>query len=499
MEKKKRFAISPTREEDFPLWYQEVIKNADLAEHSPVRGCMVIKPLGYALWENIQRKLDQKIKKKGAKNAYFPLFIPLSYFEKEAQHIEGFATECAVVTHHKLEKNAEGKLVPAGELEEPLIVRPTSEMIIGEMFAKWISSYRDLPLKLNQWANVVRWELRPRLFLRSCEFLWQEGHTAHATKEEANDFAKEILDLYVNFSENTLAVPVFKGRKSEREKFPGAEITYTHEAMMQDGKALQMGTSHFLGQHFSKAADIQFTDTDGELKHAWTTSWGVTTRYIGSLLMVHSDDDGVILPPKIASIHMVIIPIIHKDETREKVLSYCKKVKETLESIDYHGAPLEIHIDTRDMRGGEKSWDWIKKGIPLRLEIGPKEIDENLLFMKSRIKAHKDGEKLSLDQLEERIVGDLDQMQITLFQRAKSYKETMTFEVSSEKEFYDFFHSDKKGFVLAHFCQDLKLEEKIQKELNVTVRCIPEKMSKPGKCIFTGNKSPQMVVFAKSY
>ena len=330
MAKKGRNAITPTRLEDYPEWYQQVIKAADLAEHSPVRGCMVIKPWGYALWENMQGILDKRFKETGHQNAYFPLFIPLSYMQKEAKHVEGFATECAVVTHHRLVKNEEGNLIPDGELEEPLVVRPTSEMIIGEMFSKWIESYRDLPLLINQWANVVRWEMRTRLFLRTTEFLWQEGHTAHATKEEALEETRKMLDIYVDFVENTLAIPVIKGEKTESERFPGADSTFTFEMMMQDGKALQGGTSHFLGQNFSKAANITFRDQEGEQVHAWTTSWGVTTRMIGGLIMCHGDDDGLILPPRIASAHVVIIPLTHKEESKEEVFAYCRALKDKL-------------------------------------------------------------------------------------------------------------------------------------------------------------------------
>ena len=347
MNQQKKTAIVPTREENYAEWYQEVIKGADLAEHSPVRGCMVIKPWGYELWEQIKSFLDKRFKETGHQNAYFPLFIPLSFLEKEAEHVEGFAKECAVVTHHRLEKNAQGRLVPSGELEEPLIVRPTSETIIGEMFSKWIASYRDLPVLINQWANVVRWEMRTRLFLRTAEFLWQEGHTAHATKEEALEETKRMLEVYAEVIEKHLAIPVIRGEKTARERFPGAVNTLTLEAMMQDGKALQLCTSHFLGQNFAKASKIQFSSKEGQLEYVWTTSWGSTTRLIGALVMMHSDDDGLILPPHVASAHVVILPIVHKEETKEKVYGYCQTLKEELEKISYLGAPLKVVFDQR--------------------------------------------------------------------------------------------------------------------------------------------------------
>jgi prolyl-tRNA synthetase len=330
MAKAAKTAISPTRVEDYPEWYQQVIKAAELAEQSPVRGCMVIKPWGYALWENVQRVLDGMFKATGHRNAYFPLFIPLSFLEKEAEHVEGFAKECAVVTHHRLEAGPEGGLVPTGELEEPLVVRPTSETIIGASFSKWVQSYRDLPLLINQWANVVRWEMRTRMFLRTTEFLWQEGHTCHATQEEALVETRQMLDVYADFAENYMAMPVIKGEKTAGERFPGAVSTYCIEAMMQDRKALQAGTSHFLGQNFAKASDIKYLSAEGKEEYAWTTSWGVSTRLIGGLLMTHSDDDGLVLPPKLAPAHVAILPVIHNEDARENVLSFCEKLVEEL-------------------------------------------------------------------------------------------------------------------------------------------------------------------------
>lgn len=496
---KQKTGVTPTREENYPEWYQQVIKVADLAEHSPVRGCMVIKPWGYALWENIKSALDKEFKKKGTENAYFPLFIPLSYLEKEATHVEGFAKECAVVTHHRLELK-EGKLVPAGELEEPLVVRPTSETIIGEMYSKWIESYRDLPLKLNQWCNIVRWEMRTRLFLRTAEILWQEGHTAHATKEEALDFTKQMLDVYVDIAENHLAIPVIKGKKTEAEKFPGAEDTFTFEAMMQDGKALQMGTSHFLGQNFSKASEITYMSQEGNLEHVWTTSWGVTTRLIGAIIMTHSDDDGFIIPPRVAPSHIVIIPFINNEETKEKVLSYCAQLKKELEDLVYFKKGIEVIFDERDLRAGEKAWHWIKKGIPLRIEVGPKEIDEGALSVFKRTDAPKERMKLSKKEILEKVPFILDEMQKTIFEKAKNHRDERMVKIDTQEEFYEYFSRKESGFALVHYNPEHSMEEKIQQDLNVTVRCIPLDLPKEkGVCPFTGKPSMQRVVFAKSY
>lgn len=499
-DQKVRTAITPTREENYAEWYQSVLKAADLAEHSAVRGCMVIKPWGYSIWENIQRILDGMFKATGHENAYFPLFIPLSYLEKEAQHIEGFAKECAVVTHHRLEKGKDGKLVPAGELEEPLIVRPTSEMIIGHTFAKWVESYRDLPLLINQWANVVRWEMRTRMFLRTAEFLWQEGHTVHATKEEAIIETKRMLEVYSEFCHQALALPVIRGEKTESERFPGAVNTYTIEAMMQDRKALQSGTSHFLGQNFSKSCGIQFRNVEGNLEYGWTTSWGATTRLIGAMIMAHSDDDGLVLPPRVASAHMVIIPIIHNEEARAKVLSYCNDLAAQLRQIHYHGQPLRILIDLRDMRGGEKTWNWIKKGIPLRLEVGLREIEAGQLNVYRRDKGHKEGSPFS----KESVVSLLEEIQANLLARATEFRDQNTVEIDDLKKFYDFFTPKGEeihgGFALCHWNGDPAFEAKVKEELNVTIRCIPLDLpSKKGKCIFSGQPCTQQVIFAKSY
>ncbi|MDA0346209.1 MAG: proline--tRNA ligase [Verrucomicrobia bacterium] len=507
MSKSERTAISPTRDQDYPEWYQQVVRAAELAENSPVRGCMVIKPWGYALWENMQRELDDMFKATGHKNAYFPLFIPISYLEKEAAHVDGFAKECAVVTHHRLELNEDGKLVPAGELDEPLIVRPTSETIIGEMFSKWVQSYRDLPLLINQWANVVRWELRTRLFLRTTEFLWQEGHTAHATQEEAVEETLKMLDVYANFAENWMAVPVIKGEKTEGERFPGAVNTYCIEAMMQDRKALQAGTSHFLGQNFSRASNIDFLDEKGERALAWTTSWGVSTRLVGGLIMTHADDDGMVIPPKIAPTHLVILPVLRKDSDPVAILNYCREIKKELESKSYHGRRIWVEIDERDIRGGEKMWSWIKKGIPTWIEVGPRDMESGTVFFGRRDLGPKERKGIGRDAFVEGFIETLDNMQDGLLAKAKDFRQANTRTIDSKEDFYEFFTPNNVdqpeihgGFALAHYSGEPELEALIQSELKVTVRCIPQCGSpEPGICIFTGKPSPQQVVFAKSY
>ncbi|MCB0324220.1 MAG: proline--tRNA ligase, partial [Bdellovibrionales bacterium] len=374
MAKQERTAITPTRSEDYPEWYQQVIRAAEMAENSPVRGCMVIKPWGWGIWENIQQALDHRIKATGHENAYFPLFIPVSFLEKEAKHVEGFAKECAVVTHHRLEER-DGKLIPTGELEEPLIVRPTSETIIGDSFSKWIKSYRDLPLLINQWANVVRWEMRPRLFLRTAEFLWQEGHTAHADEADARREVQVAIDMYRELVEDELAIPVIIGEKPESERFPGAVATFSLEAMMQDRKALQAGTSHYLGQNFARAQNIRFLNAEGNLEFAHTTSWGVSTRLIGGMIMTHGDDDGLRVPPRVAPKHAVLLPVVPKPEFEGKVFEAVDRLHADLQGVSYHGRPLVVQVDRRDIRGGEKNWQWIKKGIPIRIEMGPRDID----------------------------------------------------------------------------------------------------------------------------
>ncbi|MCP5510173.1 MAG: proline--tRNA ligase [Chlamydiales bacterium] len=490
MAKHAKTAITPTREENYPEWYQQVIKAADLAENSPVRGCMVVKPWGYAIWENIVAGLDRRFKEEGVQNAYFPLFIPLSFLEKEAEHVEGFAKECAVVTHHRLEA-VDGKLVPASPLEEPLIVRPTSETMVGEMYAKWVQSYRDLPMKMNQWANIVRWEMRPRLFLRTVEILWQEGHCAFATRQEAEADARRMLEVYTDFVENELGVPVIQGKKTESEKFPGAEETLTMEVMTQDRKALQNGTSHFLGQNFAKASGIQFRTPDESLEHAWTTSWGTTNRMIGSMIMAHSDDNGLVLPPKIAPFQVVIIPVVHKEEDRARVLAYCHQLKSELSA--------RVHVDEREMRSGEKAWHWIKKGVPVRVEIGPREMDADALSVVKRTNEPKAFEAQSRAEFIKTVQEQLNSVQKELFEKALKFREENTVEIDSRDEFYAFFEGTG-GFALAHWNGDYKVEQQVQKDLSVSIRCIPFLGDKsPGKCCITGEPSQQRVIFARSY
>lgn len=506
MAKQAQTAITPTREEDYPEWYQQVVKAADLAENSPVRGCMVIKPWGYAIWENMQRDLDRRFKETGHKNAYFPLFIPMSYLQKEADHVEGFAKECAVVTHSRLEADADGKLQPAGKLEEPLIVRPTSETIIGELFSKWVKSYRDLPLLINQWANVVRWEMRTRLFLRTAEFLWQEGHTAHATAEEAMEETRKMIDVYADFAEKYMAMPVIVGEKTEAERFPGADATFAIEAMMQDRKALQAGTSHFLGQNFAKSSNIKYLSSEGKEEFAWTTSWGVSTRLVGGLIMTHSDDDGLVLPPRIAPAHVVIIPVTPKEETREAVLNYCLDLKQALEAVNYLEGRVKVEFDDRDMRGGEKAWGWIKQGIPLRVEVGPRDMENDSVFVGRRDRAPKDKQSFGRADFVTGVVDLLEEMQAGLLAKAKAFRKANTREITTEAEFVEFFTAKNEknpeihgGFASMGFCCDSELEDQISKKYKVTVRCIPTATVKETvPCVFTG-KPGKRVIFAKSY
>lgn len=500
LQMKKKTAITPTREEDYSQWYQEVIKASDLAEHSVVRGCMVIKPWGYSLWEGIQKELDGKIKETGHQNFYFPMFIPLSLMEKEAKHVDGFAKECAVVTHHRLEVAESGKLVPCSPLEEPLIVRPTSEVLIGESFSKWIKSYRDLPLLANQWANVVRWEMRTRLFLRTTEFLWQEGHTAHATANEAVEEAEKMLEVYRSLMEDFMAMPVILGRKTDSEKFPGADTTYCLEAMMQDKKALQAGTSHFLGQHFSKAFDIKYLSSLGTEEYAWTTSWGVTTRLIGGLIMMHGDDDGLVLPPKIAPIQIVIIPLVHKEEDRSKVLEYCSVLKESLKEKRYNDSKIRVEVDNKEKSTGDKIWGWVKKGVPVRVEVGMREIEAGNVCIARRDMKHNEKQIMPLEQFIASAENTLDEIHNNIFLNAKKFQDDNTFFAESKEEFYKFFKDESSAFVLAHWAGDSATEDMIKKDIKVTARCIPLKYSgKLGKCIFTNKEDAPLILFSKAY
>jgi prolyl-tRNA synthetase len=503
MAKAPKHAISPTRTEDYPEWYQQVIRAAEMAENSPVRGCMVIKPWGYQLWENMQRALDDMFKATGHQNAYFPLFIPMSFLEKEAEHVEGFAKECAVVTHHRLEPDPDGGLRPAGELEEPLIVRPTSETIIGATYAKWVQSYRDLPILINQWANVVRWEMRTRMFLRTAEFLWQEGHTVHATEQEAVEETERMINVYADFARNWMAMPVTIGAKTAGERFPGAVETLSIEAMMQDRKALQAGTSHFLGQNFSKAQEIVFQSETGSREYAWTTSWGVSTRLVGALIMTHGDDDGLVLPPRLAPSQIVICPI-YKDDSRATVMEYVHSLAAELRSKQYAGAPIRVEIDDRDIRGGEKKWHHVKRGVPIRLEVGPKDIEKQAVFCSRRDNL----KSFSVDRSE--LLGKIDYMlsdiQQALYDRADHLRQEHTCTITNEADFRDYFTPNNPdtpeihgGFAMCHFADEKSLDA-LLKELKVTIRCIPsEDNDEPGTCFLTGKPAAKRAIFAKAY
>lgn len=485
--------ITP-RIEDYSQWYLDVIAAAELADNSPVRGCMVIRPNGYAIWENIQKILDGMFKAKGVKNAYFPMLIPKSFFEKEAQHVEGFAKECAVVTHHRLALNDKKKLEPAGLLEEPLILRPTSETIIYSMYAKWIHSFRDLPLSLNQWANVIRWEMRTRPFLRTTEFLWQEGHTAHATKEEADEMTMQMLEVYREFTEDYLAIPVMKGRKSESEKFAGADYTTCIEAMMQDGKALQVGTSHMLGQNFAKPFDVKFIDKDSNIQYVWQTSWGMSTRVIGALIMVHSDDKGLILPPKITPIAVVIVPIWNKEDEMKGVIEQAKEVATQIRL----GVDCTVHVDERDERPGPKFYDWERKGVPLRIEIGPREIADKTAVMARR--DLNDKIIVPITDLVPKVKELLDDIQANLFKKAAQYREKMTKVMDSYEEMKTFLSGKDIGFVLAPWCGSSECEAKVKSDTTATTRCIPfQQGHKKNKCIVCGKETSDEVIFAKAY
>lgn len=508
MAKKQKRAINPVREENYPEWYQQVVKAAEMAETTAVRGCMVIRPWGYALWENIRTVMDKMFKDTGHVNAYFPLFIPVSFLEKEAEHVEGFAKECAVVTHHRLKAGENGKLIPVGELEEPLVVRPTSETIIGATYAKWVQSYRDLPILINQWANVVRWEMRTRLFLRTTEFLWQEGHTAHETRGEAWDETLKMLEVYKSFAEEYMAMPVLTGEKTAGERFPGAVNTFCIEAMMQDRKALQAGTTHFLGQNFAKSSEIQFQNRDGELEYAWTTSWGVSTRLIGGMIMIHGDDDGMIMPPRLAPSHVVILPIHRNEDEKDSVMTYCKELGDKLKLQTYHERSVEVVLDDSDLNAGEKSWNWIKKGIPVIVEIGPRDMTSDSVFVCRRDVGRSGRFGANKDKFVDGISDLLDEIQDSLLKRAKDLRDSNTREIDEWDEFVSFFTPERKkrpeihgGFAMSHWCESSDCEDKVNAELSVTIRCIPfdRKESGDGKCIVCGKESQGRVVFAKSY
>ena len=502
-------AITPRRDQDFPEWYQQVVKAADMAENSDVRGCMVIKPWGYGIWENMQRALDGMFKATGHKNAYFPLFIPLSYLEKEASHVEGFAKECAVVTHHRLEVGADGKMRPApsSQLTEPLVVRPTSETIIGASYAKWVQSWRDLPILINQWANVVRWEMRPRLFLRTAEFLWQEGHTAHESAEQALEETDLILGIYKKFARDWLALPVFTGEKSESERFPGAVKTLCIEAMVQDRKAIQAGTSHFLGQNFAHASGIKFQSREGKEEFAWTTSWGVSTRLIGTLIMAHADDDGLVLPPRIAPAQIVILPVTPKPETRDAVLAAADQLATELRAQTAFGEKITVEVDKRDIGGGTKTWEWIKKGVPIRVELGPRDLEKGSVAVARRDRGAKEKAFVPNAEFVGQAAAILEEMQAGLLAKATAYRDANTVKIDTKEEFYAFFTAQNPnkpeihgGCALAHWNGSREVEEKIKDDLKVTIRCIPfDGLEEAGQCILTGEPSQRRVVWAKSY
>ncbi|MGV7962746.1 proline--tRNA ligase [Photorhabdus tasmaniensis] len=493
-------AINPTRRENFSEWYQQVIIQAELAENSPVRGCMVIRPWAYGIWENMQRELDQRLKDSGHENAYFPLLIPLSFLQKEAEHVDGFAKECAVVTHHRLEQALDGKLVPAGQLDEPLIIRPTSETLIGASLSRWVQSYRDLPLLINQWANVLRWEMRPRLFLRTSEFLWQEGHTVHATSDEAMKETINIVDTYENFVIDYLSLSVTKGIKCSWERFPGAVDTYTIEAMMQDGKALQAGTSHFLGQNFAKASDIHFINKKGIKELAWTTSWGVSTRLIGAMIMTHGDDNGMMLPPLVAPIQVIIVPIIHSEQDADDIYAFCDKLRKQISRKKLKGQNIRVKIDKRDVNGGEKKWYHIKRGVPIRIEIGKKELEQDLVSYSCRNNV-KEIIKIDTSVFLKSLIKILQSIQVNMFNNAKNRMLENTITVTTIEEFRQIFKEKNaiNKFVLAPFVDDERVKEAIS-EYSVSVRCIPFVQPKTeATCLFTGKHTKTWALYAKSY
>ena len=486
----------PDKNQNFSAWYNELVKKADLAENSSVRGCMIIKPYGFSIWEKMQSTLDSMFKKSGHQNAYFPLFVPKSYLSKEADHVKGFAKECAVVTHYRLINDDKGKgliVDPKAKLEEELIVRPTSETVIWNTYKNWIQSYRDLPILVNQWANVVRWEMRTRLFLRTSEFLWQEGHTAHSTKEEAEEETLKILDIYSEFLEKTMAIPVLKGIKSENEKFAGAIETFCVEALMQDGKALQAGTSHFLGQNFAKAFNVQFSTPQGKKEYVWGTSWGVSTRLVGALVMAHSDEKGLVLPPNLAPIQVVMIPIFNNEKEYEEINNAFSKIALQLDNKN-----ISYKIDNRkNNKPGWKFAEYELKGVPIRLALGPKDLENNTIEITRRDTLKK--ETTDIKSIRDKILNYLIEIQDNIYKKANDFKNKNS---NTAKNYEDFKNiiKNKSGFVYAHWDGTVETEEKIKKETKATIRCIPiTKKQNEGKCMVTGKKSKGMVVFAKAY
>ena len=485
-----------TRAENYSQWYNDLVIKADMAENSAVRGCMVIKPYGFSIWEKMQAALDKMFKDTGHSNAYFPLFIPKSFFSKEASHVEGFAKECAIVTHYRLKNSPDGKGIIVDEdakLEEELIVRPTSETIIWNSYKNWIQSYRDLPILINQWANVVRWEMRTRLFLRTAEFLWQEGHTAHASKEEALVETEKMLNVYADFAENWLAIPVIKGRKTDNERFAGALETYTIETLMQDGKALQSGTSHFLGQNFAKAFDVKFLNKTGQLEYVWATSWGVTTRLVGALIMAHSDDNGLVLPPKLAPIQVVIVPIYKKAEELALISEKANEIKKKLQVRN-----ISVKFDDSDnQKPGWKFAEYELKGVPLRLAIGPRDYQNNTVEVARRDTLEK--KIYSAEGIENVVTDLLHEIQVNIFNKALKFREENTHKVDNYNEFKEILDA-KGGFILAHWDGTPETETKIKEETKATIRCIPfENDGEKGKCMITGKPSNQRVLFARAY
>ena len=505
---KPKNAITPTRDENFPEWYQQVVRAADLAENSETRGCMVIKPWGYAIWESIQHDLDRRFKATGHQNAYFPLLIPLSYLEKEAEHAEGFATECAVVTHHRLEtakdpETGKTKMVPTGKLAEPYVIRPTSETIIGSAFSRWTNSYRDLPLLINQWANVMRWEMRPRLFLRTAEFLWQEGHTAHESKAEALEETKMIHQLYANALQDLLAIPVIMGEKTEAERFPGAESTLTVEAMVQDKKAIQAGTSHYLGQNFAKAQNITFVDRDNKEQHVHTTSWGVSTRLVGTLIMAHSDDDGLVLPPRVAPQQIVIIPVTPKEDSRDAIVAACENLASQLRDKYHEKEPLRVHVDKRDLGGGVKKWEWVKKGVPLRVEIGPRDLEEQKVCLQRRDQTPNEKSFIGQEEFLLEVTGIIEDIHTSLLDRARTFRDENITECTTLSSFEKHWEDTNlnPGWLITPWAGTREEEEEISKRLKITIRCLPKDKQDEtdAPCFMTGEPTKSRAIWGRSY